>query len=144
MVILLSIALILAGHLTGALLLYLNHRFVFHGAVGQSSFLRRYRKLHINHHRYALGPRADEFIKVPLWGKLMLTTAMTITGLVFSWMFALGLLSFALTYSVRHWQSHHGSTSNSARHHINHHYRANVNFSGVYPVIDKIFGTYEK
>jgi len=142
--VLLSIVLIAAGHLAGATLLYLNHRFIFHGSIGRFSWARRYRQLHTNHHRYAFSPEADEFISVPLWGKLMLSVAMITAGFLFSWMFALGLFSFAMTYSIHHWQVHHGMSSGSAHHHMSHHYKANTNFSGVYPVIDKIFGTYEK
>ena len=85
---------VVVGHLTGALVLYLNHRFIFHGKLGRFPILRSMRKLHTLHHRHRV--------------------------------------------------AHNGDTSGFARHHAYHHRKADVNFSGVYPVYDRIFFTYER
>jgi sterol desaturase/sphingolipid hydroxylase (fatty acid hydroxylase superfamily) len=56
--------------------------------------------------------------------------------------FSLGMFSFFVVYAYRHRRAHLGSNARWARHHRTHHMRApGANFSGSYPILDKLFGT---
>lgn len=131
-------------HILSSVVLYGFHRYVFHGKLGSYPVLRYLRKLHTLHHKHSFTKKLDEFIKVPWWVWILLATITTIFYFVFSWSAALGVASFVAVYAIRHKMAHYSdSTSEFARHHRHHHVRAQTNFSGVYPVIDKWFSTYE-
>tara|TARA_Y100000593_G_scaffold11444_2_gene20569 strand:- start:516 stop:944 length:429 start_codon:yes stop_codon:yes gene_type:complete len=130
------------GHVSGAFILYLNHRFVFHGRLGKIFFLKPGRLLHARHHAHAYDRRRNNYIKAPLWGALAISSLILLSGLAIHWFFALGLLTFSMLYSRRHEAIHNRDNySEFYHHHKIHHENPKVNFSGIYPTIDKIFGT---
>jgi sterol desaturase/sphingolipid hydroxylase (fatty acid hydroxylase superfamily) len=131
------------GHLVAALVLYLNHRFVFHGRLGRLPLLRSTRKLHTQHHQHTFDDRVNEFLMTPTWGKLSLGTLFFTSAFIITAGFAFGLLTFARVYGYRHLITHNGDRSEFALHHMHHHHRPHVNFAGVYPIFDRIFGTHE-
>ena len=122
--------------------MYLNHRFVFHGKLGRLPLLKKTRKLHIKHHLHAYDYERNYHFE-PLWFKILFYCFFTALGFFVNWPFALGLLSFALVYSYRHRSIHNNDkTSHFSTHHYYHHkLDSRKNFSGVYPVMDYIFGT---
>jgi sterol desaturase/sphingolipid hydroxylase (fatty acid hydroxylase superfamily) len=129
------------GHWFGAVVLYLSHRFIFHGKLGKLPVLKDFRRLHAKHHRH-LGE--NEHLFVPFWAKCAILSVIVAVAFV-SPAFSAGLLSFSLLYSFRHFAIHnHDTTSRFHHHHHYHHVKANKNYSGVYPFLDKLFGTYEK
>jgi len=132
------------GHLSGALVLYLNHRFVFHGRFGRLPLVRSMRKLHTHHHRHSFDDQVNTYLKTPAWGRVSLTLLFLAAGIIVSPGFAAGLVTFAFVYAYRHRITHNGDTSKFAIHHMHHHQKANVNFAGVYPIFDRIFFTYEE
>ena len=131
------------SHFVGALVLYLNHRFVFHGRLGKLPVLKKMWGLHALHHRHAFDDSADDYLVTPLWGKLSLSALFILSGIIITPAFAVGLFSFALVYAYRHRITHHGDQSRFALHHMHHHRKINVNFAGVYPIFDRAFFTYE-
>ena len=133
---------VVAGHMSGALALYLNHRFVFHGQLGKIKILRGFSRLHELHHKHAYSSDRNDYLKTPDWGKYSLSTLMFMAGVVINWWFAVGLFTFAILYSVRHFAIHnHDNFSNFFYHHEIHHQNIRYNFSGMYPFIDRVFGT---
>lgn len=135
-------ALILLGHWLGALLVYLNHRFVFHGKLKRLPFFRYGAKIHAMHHKYAYED-IDPYIIVPLGINIVITFSLFLVG-IFSVPLSVGLSSFWFLYIYRHWAIHNADfTSYFYRHHSYHH-KSNIksNYSGIYPVIDKVLGTY--
>ena len=134
----------LLGHVIGALFLYLGHRFVFHGSLGKLPILRHFKKLHLRHHRFSYSENRNEFLVIPIWGKTLILTSIGLVALV-SPAVAFGLFTFALLYSHRHYAIHNEDNySHFHFHHHHHHRKPKVNYSGVYPVIDRLFMTYEK
>jgi len=135
--------LVVSGHVLGALILYLAHRFVFHGNLGKLPVLSHFKKLHLKHHRFSYSDNRNEFLIIPIWGKATILFSIGLVGL-FSPGLALGLFTFTLLYSHRHYAIHNEDNSSHFHfHHHHHHRKPKVNFSGVYPVIDRLFGTYE-
>ena len=137
--------LFILGHIISATAVYLNHRFVFHGRLGRLPLIRKLRKLHILHHLHAYDDERNFYFE-PLWFKVLFYCFFVSLGACVNWPFALGLLSFALVYSYRHNRIHNEDrTSRFSVHHY-HHHKADprTNFSGVYPIIDYIFGTAAK
>ena len=122
--------------------MYLNHRFVFHGRLGRLPLLRKTRKLHILHHLHAYDHERNYHFE-PLWFKISFYCFFVALGFFVSWPFALGLLSFALLYSYRHRNIHNDDKTSrfSAHHYYHHKLDSRKNFSGVYPVIDRVFKT---
>ena len=132
------------GHFAAAVLVYLNHRFVFHGKLRRWPLLRSMAKIHSLHHAHAYDNH-DPFIFVPTLGQVVIFAAL----LLVAWnniALSLGLASFSILYSHRHWAIHNTDFSSKFHHHHEHHHKKNTlsNFSGIYPFIDKIFGTYEE
>ena len=121
------ILLLILGHFFAALFVYLNHRFVFHGKLGNLPLLKKCR----------------QHIFVPLWAKILFILVYSLVGYVFSGWFALGMASFSGYYSINHLKIHEKLLkTHSYYHHIDHHGRPDNNFSGMYPFIDQIFGSY--
>lgn len=140
----LALVLFLFGHIFSATAVYLNHRFVFHGRLGKLPLLKNLKSLHIKHHKHAYDEQRNQHFE-PLWITLSLFTLIIMIGIIFSYPFSLGMFSFALVYAYRHKRIHNeDKTSHFSLHHRHHHTKnPRKNFSGVYPVIDKVFGTYE-
>jgi len=137
-----AIFLIFAGHFLGALILYLNHRFVFHGKLGRLPVLSKIKRLHAMHHAHPDDIWMDEFIFVPVWARLIIATAVMAFGVFINAWVAIGVASFMLLYSYRHYEIHtRDRTSKFHNHHGVHHAISTHNFSGIYPFIDDIFGT---
>ena len=129
------------GHVAGAFFLYFNHRFVFHGSLGRLPILRNFRMLHSLHHKHSEAPGRNDFLKIPAWGLLLISLLLVALLLIDGWM-GLGVISFALLYSYRHYSIHNGGRkTHFSVHHMIHHRFPKYNFSGVYPAIDKLFGT---
>lgn len=140
----LSLGLFLFGHIFSAILVYLNHRFVFHGKLGRLPILRSTSYLHRKHHRHAYDDDRNLYFE-PLWVTVSLFSLISLIGIFINHFFALGIFSFALVYGHRHKKIHNeDKTSRFSLHHRHHHTKnSRKNFSGVYPVIDKVFGTFE-
>ena len=136
----LTLALFAAGHVLGAMLFYCFHRFIFHGPLGKYPILKDWKALHTRHHAQPEDPGSFFF---PWWANAIIWIG---TGalLAVAPAFSLGMFSFFGVYAYRHRRAHLGSNARWARHHRSHHYSApRANFSGSYPVIDRIFGTYK-
>jgi sterol desaturase/sphingolipid hydroxylase (fatty acid hydroxylase superfamily) len=79
----------------------------------------------------------------PLWGKVAVVGIVSVFAMV-SLPLAVGVCSFFPVYAYRHQAAHSGSTSAYAKHHLHHHFNnSRVNHGGIYPIYDKIFGTFE-
>jgi sterol desaturase/sphingolipid hydroxylase (fatty acid hydroxylase superfamily) len=115
--------LIFIGHFVAAIAVYLNHRFVFHGRLGKLPVLRRLKRLHSLHHVHAYDEERNDFFE-PLWVRSLFFIVIASIGYLINWGFSFGVLSI---------------------HHAYHHKKNPfTNFSGIYPFIDKIFGTMAK
>lgn len=139
-----SLVLFFVGHIFSAILVYLNHRFVFHGKLGKLPVLNKLRALHVEHHRHAYDDERNLHFE-PAWVTASLLIAIALVGTFVSLPFSIGLSSFAILYAYRHKRIHNkDTTSTFSIHHRHHHTRnARKNFSGVYPVVDRMFGTFE-
>ena len=134
--------LLIFGHYFGAIGLYLTHRFIFHGKVEKIKPLAKLKKLHTLHHKHFDDEKLYQYIYVPIWGRISLTAALAIVGALVNVPFAIGLGSFAFLYMKRHMDIHTiDKESRFHKHHNLHHKNARVNFSGIYPWIDSLFGT---
>ena len=79
----------------------------------------------------------------PFWGKCAVAVIVSAFAVI-SIPFAIGVCSFFPVYAYRHQKAPSGSNAEYAKHHLHHHYKnAKVNHGGIYPVFDKIFGTFE-
>lgn len=137
------ILLLILGHFFAALFVYLNHRFVFHGKLGNLPLLKKFTTYHTLHHAHPIGKKCRQHIFVPLWAKILFILMYSLVGYVFSGWFALGMVSFSGYYSINHLKIHEKLLkTHSYYHHIDHHGRPDNNFSGMYPFIDQIFGSY--
>ena len=147
------------GHLTGAFLFYAIHRWIFHGRLSNpwvktifsipllGYLARKGRKIHVEHHResFVHGEDIHNHMNVffPLWGKVAVAGIVSVFALA-SLPFAVGVCSFFPVYAYRHHAAHSGSNSAYAKHHLHHHFKnTKVNHGGIYPIFDKIFGTFE-
>jgi sterol desaturase/sphingolipid hydroxylase (fatty acid hydroxylase superfamily) len=100
--------------------------------------LRWLRAIHTKHHAK---PHLLERAAFPPWSKVLIAFLMLFIGVI-SIPFALGVCSFFPVYSYRHWEAHNGSDAHWAKHHMYHHLKdPHSNFGGIYPIMDKIFGT---
>ena len=130
--------LIFAGHAAGGLAFYFTHRFVIHGSVAKLPILNKIKSIHTKHHAK---PDSLERAIFPLWAKVLISIFMVCIGFV-NLPFALGVCSFFPVYAHRHWKAHNGSKAYWAIHHMHHHLKApHSNFGGIYPIIDRVFGT---
>ena len=137
-----ALLLIIIGHFTAALLVYLNHRFVFHGKLGRTKVLKRLTRYHTLHHRHAWDDQMTDYIVMPKWARFFFTWVYIGVAWV-SFPFALGLLSFSLYYAYNHLAIHRKKhLGHSYYHHSLHHRVPSKNFSGMYPFIDKVFSSY--
>tara|TARA_B100000809_G_scaffold182010_1_gene179760 strand:- start:334 stop:768 length:435 start_codon:yes stop_codon:yes gene_type:complete len=135
---LLFILLIFAGHASGGLAFYFTHRFVFHGKLGTFPILDKIKAIHTRHHAK---PDSLERALFPTWAKILIAIFMTCIGFI-NLPFALGVCSFFPVYSHRHWKAHNGSKAYWAKHHMHHHLKdPHSNFGGIYPIVDRVFGT---
>ena len=135
-----ALLIFVAGHFSGAYMFYFFHRHIFHGSLGKYPLLRQWRSIHTRHHRRPLDPGTFFF---PWWANLAIWVFAVCLFLVTP-AFSIGLASFFAYYAYMHRAAHVGADTRSGRHHRSHHYgKHNANFSGAYPFIDKIFGTYE-
>lgn len=140
-----ALVLIIIGHFTAAMLVYLNHRFVFHGKLGKTKLLKPLVRYHIMHHAHAEGPEMTKYALMPKWARFFFTWVYIGVAWV-SVPLAVGLLSFSLYYAYNHLSIHRKKPlwglSHSYHHHSLHHRLPKKNFSGMYPFIDRIFSTY--
>lgn len=132
----------LLGHCLAALAVYFNHRFIFHGSLGRLPILRKAIKLHILHHLHAYDDDRNKYFE-PFWVQLGFFAFVAVIGLILSWAFALGILSFGLLYNYRHKDIHNEDVLSyfSIHHRYHHVVDSRFNFSGVYPFIDRLFKT---
>jgi len=130
------------GHILSALIIYLNHRFVFHGKLGKLPILKKTRHLHALHHAHAYDKERNNYFE-PLWVKMSFYGLLLLIGSFINWSFSLGLLSFGLLYAYRHKSIHNEDIGSyfSVHHRYHHTVNTKCNYSGVYPIIDHIFGT---
>tara|TARA_B100000902_G_scaffold115578_1_gene116463 strand:- start:459 stop:890 length:432 start_codon:yes stop_codon:yes gene_type:complete len=133
------------GFFMGAMLFYLNHRFVAHGPLGKLPLLKYIRKMHLKHHRYDYTPNRNEHLLLPTWAKILFFLVFLIISSI-SFYFALGIISYVIYYEWMHYRIHntHMNTLCGTHHRIHHRQSPRHNFSGTMPFIDKIFGTYLK
>lgn len=136
------------GHVLGALLLYANHRWILHGKLGATRYLRWAYRLHALHHKYAYpGNSSDSkryhvfFSRTPA---VVFVVLFLLVGIIFYYIPALGIgLSSAWIYYEFMHRAAHGFLRYSfiGKHHETHHLHPKTNFAGVYPWIDSIFKT---
>jgi sterol desaturase/sphingolipid hydroxylase (fatty acid hydroxylase superfamily) len=128
------------GHFSGAYMFYFFHRYIFHGPLGKYPILRRWKYIHVMHHRRPSDPGSFFF---PWWANLAIWALAAVLFFVAP-AFSVGLASFFGYYAYRHRAAHIGADTRSGRHHRSHHYgKPTANFSGAYPFVDRVFGTYE-
>ncbi len=138
-----AVVLVCFGHFSGAVAFYLNHRFVMHGKLGKLFFLKKIKRLHAIHHAHPYDRLRNRHLIIPLWGKLLMALLIGVLSLL-SFSYAVGVLSFFLLYGYRHYRIHNQDRKSHFyyHHHYHHVYDLSSNYSGVYPVVDKIFKTY--
>jgi hypothetical protein len=137
-----ALLLIIIGHFTAAVLVYLNHRFVFHGNLGKTRLLKRLTRYHALHHAHAWDEHMTKYALMPKWARFFFTWVYIGVAWV-SVPFALGLLSFSVYYAHNHLAIHRRKhLGHSYYHHALHHKMPKKNFSGMYPFIDRIFSSY--
>ena len=141
----LSLGLFATGYYIAAIGWYLNHRFVFHGPLGKLPILKKFARAHAQHHQFAYKGDIDRYIFVPDWGHLLLFLVSS-PLLFFSPMLWSGACAFACFYNMQHYAMHYGQRqSTRGRHHEFHHsVNPGVNFSGIHPIIDRVFGTFQE
>jgi len=132
----------LFGYTLAALGWYLNHRFVFHGKLGKLPILKEFKKLHTIHHKKAYTEDRNDYIFIPVWGHALLLCISSPILYLNITMWA-GCACFAVVYGIRHYKMHNGEADTPYQeHHRTHHTTHPMhNFSGVHPIIDKIFNT---
>ena len=144
---------VLIGHFGSALFIYLVDRFVFHGNIRRYPIFKHLARLHGLHHAEVkkhkitngkLNGNVEKYIFVPLWVKISLFLLIVSLGYFVGLGLAVGIASFGVLYSWRHYAIHHHDFTSKFFHHHDYHHRANTqkNFSGMWPFFDKIFGTY--
>ena len=134
--------LVVVGHFFCALLVYLNHKFVFHSRLGNLPVLKNIKRLHALHHAHAYNEKRNDYILVPNKYNIILASLIILIGLYINAWFAIGLATFSILYSRRHYEIHNNDKeSKFFKHHELHHINPKYNFSGIYPFIDFIFGT---
>jgi len=81
---------------------------------------------------------------MPIWARVMFVAIYVAISFV-SLAFAFGMLTFSIYYGYNHLAIHEKKHRNhSYFHHTLHHEDPTVNFSGMYPFIDKLFSTYKE
>lgn len=140
-VITLYILLFILGHFLAAFFIYLLHRFVFHGSLRRWPLLKTLARLHGMHHADVSNIK---YMIAPTWAKITLTLVLLSTGYFLHPSLALGIASFGLLYMFRHWAIHQSEKKTKFYYHHMFHHKQNAkkNFSGMYPFIDRLFGTY--
>jgi len=137
----LSLLLAVLGHLFGAYMFYFFHRYIFHGPLGKYPVLKQWKAIHTRHHQRPEDPGAFFF---PWWANLAVWS-FAIGVFILAPAFSIGLISFFALYAYRHRRAHTGADTKAANHHMSHHLgKVKSNFSGTYPFIDKVFGTYQE
>ena len=127
------------GHAAGALLFYFFHRVIFHGPLAKYPVFKQWAAIHTRHHGTPGDPGSFFF---PWWANAAIGV-FTVTVFFLTPAFSLGMVSFFALYAYRHRAAHNGSTAHWAQHHQSHHFaKPRANFSGSYPFVDKLFGTY--
>ena len=69
------------GHILSALIVYLNHRFVFHGSLGRLPLFKASKYLHALHHAHAYDEERNNYFE-PLWVKVSFCLLLLIGALV--------------------------------------------------------------
>lgn len=138
------LVLALSGHLSGALFFYFVHRYIFHGKLRKLRIFKKAARIHSLHHARPQDLENYRFPK-PI---IALIAIFLFFVSYFSLSFGIGISSFFALYSLKHKLAHFGPETKWTLHHRDHHsVHPQRNFSGVYPIIDRIFGTqceYEK
>ena len=134
---------VVSGHFFSALLLYLNHRFIFHSKLGNTRLLRGWKKVHTIHHKHDYGPDWKKYLFIPAWAWVGLIGIAVLIGLVSNAFFALGMFSYMVLYEIVHYKLHKNPAKNSLSsfHYWHHRKDSQSNFASVYMFIDKIFKT---
>jgi len=134
---------VLLGHFFSALLLYLNHRYIFHTKLGDSRLLKRWKKVHTLHHKHDYGANWKKYLFIPAWAWLGLMAIAVLIGLASNAYFALGMFSYMVLYEIVHYRIHKNPTKSrlSSFHYWHHRKDTKSNFASVYMFIDKIFKT---
>ena len=133
-------ALFAVGHVFAAMMFYSFHRFIFHGPLGKLPVLRDLKARHTAHHA---GPEDPGRFFFPWWANAIIWAG----AAVMLWALpalGIGLFSFFGIYAYRHRRAHLGTDSRWAHHHMSHHFSdPRSNFSGTYPIFDKLLGTHK-
>jgi sterol desaturase/sphingolipid hydroxylase (fatty acid hydroxylase superfamily) len=144
MFILQVIFLIIIGHFTAAFLVYFNHRFIFHGKLGTKGPLKIFRRYHTLHHAFPEGEKLYDHIYVPIWARILFIFIYLSIAMISIW-FSIGMATFSVYYGYNHLAIHEKAQHrHSYYHHSLHHDVTTVNFSGMYPFIDRLFSTYKE
>lgn len=135
-------ALFATGYSLAAIMWYMNHRFILHGRLGDYSGFKYFKRLHSLHHIHAYDKYKNDYIVVPWWAHMFIASV-SIPFFLLSTPLWLGMCLFPLVYTWRHYKIHNeDKTSSYYRMHAVHHtINPFVNYSGVHPVVDSLFGT---
>jgi sterol desaturase/sphingolipid hydroxylase (fatty acid hydroxylase superfamily) len=155
------------GYAVTALTYYGNHRFIFHGKPPKwtprkiKRLHKWYSKFHMQHHLNAFPnddgttKNVEEYLRVPFFAKVLASITLGCISFL-SLSLAAGILAFFIAYGIRHGTIHGINVigfkplkkdDKYYRHHMSHHTTGNwnkFNFSGVHPIIDRVFGTYSE
>lgn len=140
------ILLIVVGHLIAAVLFYLNHRFIFHGWLGNTKLFKAWKKVHTMHHKHDYGPQWRKYALIPWWGWLGLSLICFTVGYLTRPFFGVGIFSYIVSYEVVHYYLHRYPKKESLLNHFHyHHHRKDTknNFATFWTFIDTIFKTHK-
>jgi len=134
------------GHILSALLFYFNHRFIFHTKFGNRKYIRKWKKVHVLHHKNDYKPGWQKYSTIPWQGWIAFAIVTALIGYSSSFYFATGLLSYVIAYEIVHYLIHKNPHSTRlAKFHWDHHRKdPHSNFATIYTFFDRIFGTYQK
>jgi len=134
------------GHFFSALLFYLNHRFIFHTKLGNLKFIKKWKKVHILHHKHDYDSNWKKYALIPVMGWVAFSIITVLIALVTTFYFAIGMLSYVILYEIIHYRIHSlPQKNNTSQFHYDHHRKSpKHNFATFWVFIDKAFGTYQK
>jgi len=139
------VLLIVVGHLIAAVLFYLNHRYVFHGWLGNLKILKSWKKVHTMHHKNDYNSQWKKYALIPWWGWMGLSAACFAIGYFTHAFFGVGIFSYILSYEVTHYYLHKYPKKHYLNQFHHHHHRkdAKKNFATFWTIIDRIFRTHK-
>ena len=140
------VLLIVLGHFIAAVLFYLNHRFIFHGRLGNLKFLKPWKKVHTMHHKYDYTSQWKKYALIPWWGWVGLSSICFVIGFLTDPLFGVGIFSYILSYEIIHYYLHKYPKKKNLLnqfHHYHHRKEPKKNFATFWIFIDRMFKTHK-